>query len=63
MGALALDLDSIFHRYLQGRDTQIKTNIQANDEDSRKDEYLNECCPMLIQEKNHGIYNNTTAAA
>lgn len=58
-----LDLDSIYYRYLQGSDTFLKTNIQANDEDGRRDEYISEACPMIIQEKNHAILNNVTDAA
>jgi hypothetical protein len=60
--AFMLDLDSIFYRYLQGSDTFLRTNIQANDEDARKDEYLTEACPMIIQEKNHAIWNSVTAS-
>lgn len=60
---LLLDLDSIFYRYLQGRDTRIKTNIQAPDEDARKDEYLTEKCTMTIQEQNHSIAKGATGAA
>ncbi len=56
--ALLLDMDSIYHRYLQNSDTRVKTNIQQPDEDQRKDEYLTECCPMLIQEKNHSLWRN-----
>lgn len=59
--AFLLDLDSIFYRYLQGSDTMLKTNIQANDEDARKDEYITEACPMIIQEKNHAVWNSVTA--
>lgn len=56
--ALGLDLDSIYYRYLQGRDTQIRQHIEENDRDGRVDEYLTEACPMLIQEKNHSIIND-----
>lgn len=35
-----------------------RPNIQANDADGRKDEYLEECCPVLNNEANNGfIYN------
>jgi len=33
----------------------LKENIQANDVDGRKDEYLEECCPALHNEANHGF--------
>jgi hypothetical protein len=59
---LLLDLDSIFHRPMRGRNTMLRTNIQANDADGRIDGYLAECCPQVIQEKNHAILNNVTNA-
>ncbi len=59
--ALMLDMDSIFYRYLQGRDTTLKTNIQSNDADARQDEYLTEACPMVIQEKNHSVITSNVA--
>jgi hypothetical protein len=58
--SLILDMDSLFYRYLQGADTHIKPNIQANDEDARKDEYLSECAMMAIQQQNHAYVNGTT---
>jgi hypothetical protein len=60
--ALLLDLDSIFYRPLRGRDTKLRTNIQANDQDGRIDGYITECCPMLIQEQNHAILNDCVTA-
>jgi hypothetical protein len=33
----------------------LKENIQANDVDGRKDEYLEECAPALHNEANHGF--------
>jgi hypothetical protein len=36
----------------------LKENIQANDADGRKDEYLEECCIAVHNQQNHGfIYN------
>jgi len=36
----------------------LRENIQANDADGFKDEYLEECCAALHNEANHGfIYN------
>lgn len=60
---LLLDLDSIFHRPLSGRNTMLRTNIQANDQDGRIDGYLAECACQLIQEKNHAIMNDITGYA
>lgn len=52
---LLLDIDSIWYRFLTNSDTSLKTNIQANDQDGRVDEYLTECAPMIVQEQNHSI--------
>lgn len=40
--ALFLDVQNLKYRYVQGRDTDIKKNIQANNADFRQDEYLTE---------------------
>lgn len=60
--ALLLDLDAVYYRYLQGRDTKLRQNIQANDVDGTEHEYLTEACPMVIQEKNHAILNDAQTA-
>ena len=46
-----VDMGTIGYRFLAGRDTHLKTNIQNNDSDSRKDEYLSEVGFYLTQEK------------
>lgn len=38
-----IDFASLKYRYLNGRDTRFKDNIQANDEDLRRGEWLTEC--------------------
>ena len=38
-----LDMNSFRYRYAKGRDTSLRTNIQANDVDGEVDEYLTEC--------------------
>lgn len=40
---LILDVHNLHYRYVNGRDTTRLTNRQANDADSRKDEFLTEC--------------------
>lgn len=37
-----LDMDCFSYRYMEGRDTKLKLNIQANDADGEVDEYLTE---------------------
>jgi hypothetical protein len=53
-----MDTDVVTYRYLQnkrgGRDTALHTEIQANDVDGRKDEYLTECGLQFGLEKRHG---------
>lgn len=40
--SLFLDVQNFHYRYVQGRDTDIRKNIQPNDADYRKDEWLTE---------------------
>ena len=53
--AVALDLEQIKYRPLNGRDTQLDTNIQLPDEDKVKDQYITEAGFMLKLPKTHGI--------
>lgn len=41
--ALFLDVQNLVYRHLDGRDTALLKNRQANDADYRKDEWLTEC--------------------
>ena len=56
-----VDTDNIGYRYL--RDTKLKTNIQAPDADSRKDEFLTEAGFEIRQERTHGVGTNAAATA
>jgi hypothetical protein len=56
--AYVVDLDNVGYRFLRGRDTKLMTNIQANDKDSRKDEYLTEMGLVRKLEKTHGRITN-----
>lgn len=53
-----MDPNNAQYRYLQNqrgsRDTHIRTNIQTNDTDGRKDEYLSECGAQFGLDKTHG---------
>lgn len=40
---IILDMDNVRYAYLEGRDTKLYTNIQANDVDGVVDEYRTEC--------------------
>jgi hypothetical protein len=50
---MLINLDLLTEFYIQKM--IVKSNIQANDADGRKDEYLEECCPVLNNEANNGF--------
>lgn len=50
-----LDLTAIKYRYLQGRDTALLRDRQANDVDAVKHEYLTECGLELLQDRTNAI--------
>jgi hypothetical protein len=52
---IILDMDNIAYCPLEGRDTQLLTNRQANDEDAQKDEYLTEFGVEIRLPKTHAI--------
>jgi hypothetical protein len=56
--AYVVDLDAVGYRFLKGRDTKLHTAIQANDKDSRKDEYRTEMGFVRKSEKVHGRITN-----
>lgn len=58
-----LDMKHIKYRPLNGRDTKLHPNIQANDLDGWMDEYLTEFGMMLRQEKTHAVLFNCTGFA
>ncbi|MDK2821848.1 MAG: hypothetical protein PWP31_1813 [Clostridia bacterium] len=58
--AVALDMKNIKYRPLNGRDTKLKTNIQANDEDGRRDEYITEAGLEVRLPKTHGVLTGVT---
>jgi len=51
--AMLLDMDLVTEYYL--RKDQYQPNIQNNDVDGRKDQYLAECCPGVANPANHGF--------
>ena len=57
---IVIDTDNIFLRVLRGRDgnrfVRRIRNIQANDQDARKDELLSEYTLQVVQEKTHGLF-------
>lgn len=58
---VVLDVENIKNRPLQGRDTKLETNIQANDEDQRKDQYLTESGLEVRLPKTHAVITGVTS--
>lgn len=52
--AFILDMDNISMRTLEGRQTRLLSNRQANDQDSLIEEYLTECGFQVRLPKTHG---------
>jgi hypothetical protein len=59
---LILDLPYIKYRYLDGRDTQLKRDVQSNDADATEHYYLTECGLEMMQGRPHAIVRNWQAA-
>lgn len=57
---LFLDIADLQIRYMNGRFTILKENIQANDVDGRQDQYLSEVGLELQLEKKHGMATGVT---
>lgn len=53
-----VDLPYLNYRYMAGRDTQLKRNVQASDADGAKHYYLTECGLEMTQSKVHHVIKN-----
>lgn len=53
---IALDMNELSYRPLSDSDTRLKTNIQANDEDGQRDEYITEAGLELRLPALHGMF-------
>jgi len=58
--AFALALEEIRYRYLQNRDVQLETDIQAPGDDSFKDQYICEVSMEFRQQRMHGKLTGVT---
>lgn len=58
--ALFLDVNNLIYTYLDGRDTALLTERQANDEDIRVDEWLSECGLEVRFPESHMYLKNVT---
>ncbi len=52
---VVLDMENLEYRYLQNRDTKLLTDRQANDADTKIEEYLTECGLKIQLESTHAI--------
>lgn len=55
-----IDTDFIKYRHMQNRDTKLDENIQGNDEDAVKHQYVTECGLELLQNKVHAYVTGWT---
>lgn len=60
---IIVDLPYLNYRYMKGRDTQLKRNVQGNDADAAKHYYLTECGLEMTQSKVHHVIKNWTKLA
>jgi hypothetical protein len=62
--AVGIDFDNVAYRYLanskENRDSKVRTNIQANDADTRKDEWLTEAGLDASLESTHFVITGVT---
>ena len=61
--AVGLDLENLEYRFLQNRDVHLKTDIQANDEDSQINEYIGEIGLQLALQETHAVMKGVTGPA
>lgn len=59
---LITDVPNLRYRYLSGRDMELLTNRQDNDEDARKDEWFGECGLELNMPESHLYWKNLITA-
>ncbi len=53
-----VDMDNVNYRPLKGRDTKLRTNIQANDADGWRDEYITEAGLQVRLPATHCVLEN-----
>lgn len=58
-----IDTAKLKYRYLRGRDTQYRENVQNPGDDATKNEFLTECGLEINHQTAHGIFKNATSFA
>ena len=61
--AWGLDMETLTYRFLQNRDTFLKSNVQDPDEDARKDQYISEVGLEMKQEERSALLKGVTGGA
>jgi hypothetical protein len=61
--AVGLDVETLGYRFLRNRDTFLKTNVQDNDEDAEKDQYISEVGLEMKQEERSALLKGVTGGA
>lgn len=59
--AFMLDMESFAYRFMNNRDTQLQTNIQAPDADGEVDQYITECGLQRAQSPKHSLLVGVTS--
>ena len=59
--AYLLDMESFRYRFMEGRDTQLQTNVQAPDVDGEIDQYITEAGLERKQAARHSLLKGVTA--
>jgi hypothetical protein len=59
--AYLLDMESFRYRFMEGRDTQLQTNIQAPDVDGEVDQYISEVGLERKQAPRHALLKGVTS--
>lgn len=58
--AYLLDMECFTYRFMDGRDTKLETNVQANDVDGEIDQYITECGLERKQAPRHALLKGVT---
>ena len=61
VSVVVLDMEQIKYRYLTDSDTKVMEDIQENDRDGRKGEYITETGIQVMLEQNHSVLTNVDA--
>lgn len=60
---VVLDMADLKYRHMANRDTQIERDIQANDADGVKHQYMTECGLEMMQDLTHSVFLNWNAVS